>query len=430
MNSYLYLAVIITLELLNYLLVYIVVFHAKLKENKCWLLCLLVVYAVVFWIKLNKINDDFPEIYLLFLGVIMPLTCFKGRITKWVSIYPAVPILVSIFSTFIIYSFAIYDGGTFEKIYENEICVLIGEAVPSVIMLVILLYYIKTKKTWEEITLKGKQYFLLWMCSIFSVCVMGISQIISSRDNYTLEKLNLYGIAMTGICGLCLFYAIWNGIILQNKQEQEYKFEQLKIFMRLQERQFDSIIRSDEKLRAYKHDMKAHLLTLQAMCSEKEQPELAEYIHRNITESEIFHTFSYTGNVAVDAVLQNLREEAEKLGITVNYKCHMTESSRIELYDLCTVLSNLLNNAIEASRNAMKEKEISLKLNSVHEQLYILASNTTNSPAIIRDGMLMTSKTEKHHGLGSHNVRLVVEQYGGSIEYRNEDGWFLVEILL
>ncbi len=201
----------------------------------------------------------------------------------------------SILSVFVTYIFAFYHEETYEKVSSEYIPVLFAEMVPSIFMLFILINNNRKKIPDIEITIEKKQYILLYFCAILSICVRGLSQRISSGNSLTLYKLNLYGLAMTGICMLCLVYALWNGIIMHNKQEQEYRIEQLDTFMHLQERQFDTIIKSDEKLRAYRHDMRAHLLALQAMCHDKHQPELAEYIRKNITESEIFHTVSYTG---------------------------------------------------------------------------------------------------------------------------------------
>lgn len=429
MNEYLYLILVITLELLNYLLIYKVFFHARLKDNKCWLLCLLAVYAIVFGIKAAT-DNNFPESYLIFIGIIIPFTCFKGNIKDKLLIYPIVPILSSVLSVFVGYIFALYREETYEKICSEYIPVLFSEMVPSILMLFILINN-KLKKIPEiEITIEKKQYILLYSCTILSVCVMGLSQRISSGNRLTLYKMNLYGMAMTGVCILCLVYAFWNGIIIHNKQKQDHQIEQLNTYMSLQERQFDAIIKSDEKLRAYRHDMRAHLLALQAMCHEKKQPELAEYINKNITESEIFLTVSYTGNVAVDAILQNLREEAEKQGITVDYQCRMAEDNPVSLYDLCTVLSNLLDNAIEANQNVTGEKRISLKIYSINERLCITVTNTTSHTAKIKDGVLLTDKNEKYHGIGSRNVKKVIDSYNGSIEYKNEVGKFSVEIFL
>lgn len=429
MNEYLYLTIYITFELLNYLLIYAVVFRAKLKDNKCWLFCLLVVYAVVLFIHMSKMNRS-PENYVMLLGIILPFTCFKGRIRKWVAVYPAVPILSSTLSVFSVYIFALCTGETYEGIAYKQSYGLFAEAVPFVIMLFVLWYNTKKEKMTAEIFIKGRQYVLLYTCAIFSACVMGISELISSREDVTLQNLNLYGMAMTGICLLCLVYALWNGIVLYNEREYEHQIEELNTYIHLQKQQFDAVIRNDVQLRAYRHDMRAHLYALQAMCIENKEEQIAEYIKRNITESEIFQTVVYTGDIAVDAILQNLREEAEKQGITVDYQCHLTEERSILLYDLCTILSNLLNNAMEASMTVTRERKIMLKMCTYDDSMYIYLANTASHPAKIMDGVLITSKAEKNHGLGSRNVKQVIDRYHGSIEYKNEDGWFSVEIFL
>ena len=118
--------------------------------------------------------------------------------------------------------------------------------------------------------------------------------------------------------------------------------------------------------------------------------------------------------------------------------------TRISEYDLCTIIYNLLSNAIEASKNIKdnNDKEIFVDIGAFNKQLYIRIKNKYSNEYIkennillsdiikkIKNGENITLKEDKlNHGMGLKNVRNAVENYNGSIEIYLKDYWFVVEI--
>ena len=141
----------------------------------------------------------------------------------------------------------------------------------------------------------------------------------------------------------------------------------------------------------------------------------------------------YTGNKNVDAVIRPLVEEARKKEIHFEIQGNVPEDIKVSAYDLCTIISNLLRNAIESCEKieSISSRVIKLNVGTYQSLIFLTIENTVKEEIHIKDNHLVTSKKDtKYHGLGSGNVKAAVKKYNGRLSYHCEDGWFKSEIQL
>lgn len=133
-------------------------------------------------------------------------------------------------------------------------------------------------------------------------------------------------------------------------KEQKYRAmtEEYKNYSLQQEERIHLMIEQDEKLCRFRHDFQAHVVALEILIQEDNKEKAAKYIESMKKESTLYDIKKYTGITAVDAVINNLFNMAEEQNITVSWEGKISDWGKIELFDLCTVFSNLLSNAIEA----------------------------------------------------------------------------------
>lgn len=113
--------------------------------------------------------------------------------------------------------------------------------------------------------------------------------------------------------------------------------------------------------------------------------------------------------------------------IRVNDLLHIN----IKNEDLVVLLSNLLNNAIEACEQCKDKRVIKLKFMIENDDMILSVKNTYNAPIIKRGGSLVTAKKEKEeHGIGIKNVIKVVEKYHGTYAIQNDDKEFMFSIMI
>lgn len=429
MNHVLFTYIYIILELINYLLTYIVIFRAKIKKRKTWLFGLLPIFLIIYVLIQSK-GNEFARHMIEILGILIPLFALQGNKWKWAFLYPATVMLPSILSICISFILAISAGvSELDTIYMAN-SVIVCEAGSGLILILIGMYEKWKKKESFEMEFMIRQYLILYGGIICAVILIGCAQALSNAEVLLVQERNWYGLAVTVICLLFMFMGLWNSIIVYNQERYQHQIEMLNEHMVMQEKQIKTVIQNDEKLRSYRHDMKAHLLALQSLC-ENNSSNFRQYVNEIIGASDIFHTVSFTGNAAVDAVLSNLNESAAINNIPISYECALPEQLPLTLFDLCTVLSNLIQNAVEACEQNKKEKEISVTIYPFGDRLYIKVKNPVEHPVEMEGRKLITSKRDKeNHGIGSENVRRAVEKCGGEINYTCLFGWFTVEILI
>ena len=198
------------------------------------------------------------------------------------------------------------------------------------------------------------------------------------------------------------------------------------IFTRLR-RQYDSLLQSyrnleqlNSDLRAQRHDYLNHLQVVYGLMELEEYDELKGYL------SPIYKGMMKTGkalktrNPAVNALLRAKMAEAESKGIDfyVEVKSDL-QSLQVESWELCKVLSNLMDNAMTALEANLGEKKLRVDIGEDREQYQFTVSN--NGPMILpelqesifREGF--TTKKESGHGMGLFIVTQVLKAYKGSI---------------
>ena len=140
-----------------------------------------------------------------------------------------------------------------------------------------------------------------------------------------------------------------------------------------------------------------------------------------------------TNNVIVNAILNTKYQEAEENKIVFVLRVNDLSGLRMEDEDIVTILSNLLNNAIEACKKCEIDRRI-LKLKFVNEDgmIKIGVRNTFDTPILYKNGEIQTTKLVKaeEHGVGIRNIIEIIDKYGGSYAIKNKNQEFFFSIII
>ena len=184
-------------------------------------------------------------------------------------------------------------------------------------------------------------------------------------------------------------------------------------------------------MRGWRHDYHNHLQKLSAHLQEGQIEEAKKYIGELGESLDDIKTKYQTGNVSLDAILNSKLSIVEKERIAINCKVEIAENLTVSDIDLCILLGNLIDNAVEACRGISEEAERFLRIYMCirKQQLYISVSNATNEVIRKLDAEYI-SKKRGDHGHGLKRINIVVDKYGGFIKRANEPGVFATEIML
>lgn len=183
-------------------------------------------------------------------------------------------------------------------------------------------------------------------------------------------------------------------------------------------------------MRGWRHDYHNHMQSLKAYIAMGNVEEAGEYLSGLESDLDDINLLFNTGNLNADAILNSKISLAINNGINVNYKASLPETMTITDIDLCVLLGNLIDNAVEANRSVEEgDKFIRLYIGELKKQLYISVSNATTETVRKIDEEYI-SKKRGDHGHGLKRINNIVDKYEGYINRKNEPGVFVTEVML
>lgn len=283
-------------------------------------------------------------------------------------------------------------------------------------------------KDHSEDNLRDSEWFRFIFFPLFTLVVivvmMGDSAV---PDNPHLE--NVYLLVSIGlvIITIVTFYLLCD----ISKRERRIREDDLfREKVKNQTEMYKSVYDNYELQRKRAHEYKNQIMCMEALLSKKEYEQLEKYIGEiggklTDTDSNI-----NTNNTLIDAIINTKYREMEERGILLVLKFNEMADLWVEDGDIVVILSNLLNNAIEACEKC-DPKTVKLKLMKEPDDIIIAVRNTFNGEISKRGDELQTLKSEKEeHGLGIKNIIEAVEKYGGSYSINYDDKEFVFSICI
>lgn len=185
------------------------------------------------------------------------------------------------------------------------------------------------------------------------------------------------------------------------------------------------------QMRGWRHDYRSHIQLLKAHAAQGEWDALAAYLDQLETDLATVDTVVKTGNPMADAILNSKISLARSKRIQVRADACVPVALRISELDLCVILGNLFDNAIEASL-ALPERErlIRVYMEMKGEQLYLSFTNFTAAGKLTKRGGRFRSTKGEGHGFGLVRIDAIVERLGGWLSRNSEEGAFTTEVLI
>ena len=239
-------------------------------------------------------------------------------------------------------------------------------------------------------------------------------------ENVLLIVISGYSIIMT------VFFIVLLIIKIRKHEKSFYEYQNKKVAEQLNE--MNHIYMS---MRGWRHDYHNHMQTIKAHLALDQISQADIYIDQMETELDSIDVKYKSGNISVDAILNSKLTLAEKSGLQIKCETDVPKEISINQIDLCVILGNLIDNAIEACEkmDETKAKFIRIYMCTIKKQLYISVSNATNEVVRKIDKEYITNKRGKH-GHGLKRINIIVEKYGGFVNRQNEPGVFATEIML
>lgn len=276
---------------------------------------------------------------------------------------------------------------------------------------------------------KVKYLILFFLCMVINIIIIGfLLNIGINKDQTVSSSIILLAIAIFAITIIVL--NIFNKIIKDTEKELEQKrqIEQYK----LEHKYSEELNIALDNLRIIKHDLKNHISCMWGLVESDNLGDLRSYLS-NLTEEVKERDLVYIqGETTISALLNHKYSIVKDKNIIIDYNLDVNEPVLIDKTDLCQILGNIIDNAVEANEKLEEsERHIKFSLSTKTNHIFINIENPYDGKANVKEGNIITTKKDKfNHGLGLKSVRNTVNKHNGNIDIKFDDKTFNVNIII
>ena len=212
--------------------------------------------------------------------------------------------------------------------------------------------------------------------------------------------------------------------------EVEYQLRELSANAENIRKQDEEIRRLHESMRSIKHDMKNHLMVTLSYLNDRDSESAKQYISQILNKLNAVHSYIETGNSLLNHIINDKLSLAREKGIDVKAEIENLDFEAMDSVDFSALLSNLLDNAIEACEKE-KSPEMSVMIFRRKEYDTIVVKNKVTESVLDNNPDLVTSKEDKEeHGKGVARIKQITDKYNGMSDFYEEDGFFVACVFI
>ena len=308
---------------------------------------------------------------------------------------------------------AIIEHISMEEVLLNPILATYEIGLAKTGLFVMIKIFSKIAKSHFEEKLKWKDWALLIAIPVISLLTM----IVTMWGNVQSQTINFWTII--NLIGLMVLNVIV--FYLVDRLSKQYQMERNNAILvqqvEIEEKSLEVLEATYDTVRSISHDFKNHFACVNGLLEIGDYEEAKKYIRgiHDITTTSILAVDTH--NNVIDSILNQKYVIANKRDISLNVLIHDLQELPFETRDLVTILSNALDNAIEACEKQSGHKSIDLKIARTEANIIISVTNPVHHKVAIREGnQIPTSKEDgENHGVGLRNVRMIVEKYHGDL---------------
>lgn len=278
----------------------------------------------------------------------------------------------------------------------------------------------------EPVALSRRLWKLVLGLAAMPLCAL-IAVVLLTFRRY--ESVEVYAVAMNQgmvvlpfvfLTSLVLLFAI---LILADHE----RLEQAERLTGLREVYYQGLRQQETQVRRLRHDLRNHLTAVRGLLEQGDEQGAIGYLDQIAGSPALRGTRRLCENEAANAVLTAKAEAMEREGVAADFAVSLPRDLPVADMDLCALLGNALDNALEGTRDA-GERRITVRCKA-DKGLFMLRVENTLGGAVQPD--LATTKADKAaHGFGIPGMREIAERYGGTLDAGAREGAFELVVCL
>ena len=325
----------------------------------------------------------------------------------------------------------IIGKGYLNLVIQKDLYRFVGVVIIQIVLFYLTRFMIKRTKKDSTYSLKWNEWFVLLIIPVISIFTMSFVSLIIinieeqlSPMQHIFSILSILGILMTN----SLVYVLY--VNMQKEHAKQLEYSILQQAFKSQEKSVEETKILYQSVRSIRHDLKQHFQVALTMLHSGKINEAVDYMEKyNDTVLDGISNKVFCDNDVVNYIINSKSKICSDRHIKI-YIYIANEIPEFSDLDLCVLLGNALDNAIEGV-SGEGNNEIYLELRNVDNFFMISVKNTIINSVLEDNPNLMSTKNEKEvHGLGILSMKEVVQKYNGSIEFYESDNKFCCDMLL
>lgn len=233
-----------------------------------------------------------------------------------------------------------------------------------------------------------------------------------------------------GIGILAQMILLWEMLRAQEKAKEGEDIA--RMFLDEQKSHYEYLEQRERDTRSFRHDLRSHILLMQHMLDNGRIAEAEEYLNEMSERINSFGNSITVGNPIVDAIVNRYYAEAKKDGVTLKTDGMLSPDINVSAFDLCTIFSNLFENALDASRTCHGNYINFTIRRAPRESIFSIANKFDGyiQPNSLNSLLLTRKADQANHGFGLTNVKKAVDNNNGDMAISTENNIFCVTISL
>ena len=298
--------------------------------------------------------------------------------------------------------------------YSNVLGLFIDKILQFFVVLVLLSINAKKKSTYDT----ALPFKMSLPVEMIVVSTPNISQIKVVLSVITLFLINFVSFVLYNSILEAYQDKLRNAIL---DQERDYYHKQCLLMQK-----------AVDDSNAFRHDFNNHMTMINELISKNETSTVTKYIGELIEDSQKHRNiYSSTGNIPIDSVINYKLNSITDREVDIIVDVSVPTELSVEIMDISTILTNIIDNAIYALEKINKNKRISIKIKYSKGMLVICVSNTYDGIVLYENGVIVSAKKNKtEHGKGLENIRRTAEKYNGLLKLSHNENIFTSEVLL
>lgn len=426
------------LESIKYFLIFQLVFNGKLNNRKKVLLgCIWLISSICILSFALKRTDLIIVIIAWFLFLYIS---YQGKVTNKIILFIASLVVVN-YIDLILYAIISYitEGKIWTYYVYKSVSIDIYEDILIYIITIMVGFIIhrrKFKKNWLGNNIHIMQW-VLFSASLFGFYFICSSVILYMVDGQPDNKKRLLIVLLVcsaiTIASIIAFFIYSNRLKHQNDVHIETEGlygESLGLKLAYGEQVHDDY----EKVRQFRHDFRHHIAAMEGLVYGGEYSELEKYMGQLSQKDKELNRerVRYTGNFMVDSIIFGITRDQKFKEVDFQFDGGLPSNLGVKDIDICGVLANALENAMEACLKGNDRKAVIMKVGCYENMISFQIKDTYDSSRYkaLAGGEFYSSKEGDGHGYGIQNMERVVKSYNGRMEYNVDPEWVTVDIFL